>query len=364
MKIREITSYLEELFPISIQESYDNCGLILGNSEEEIRGVMLCLNLTTEVLAEAIQKECNLIISHHPLIFSGIKKINDTISSHRIIKECIKKDISVYAIHTNADKQFPGLNSYIASAIGLENIKVLEPATKMLKKLIVFCPESHTEKVREAIFEAGAGKIGKYDCCSFNIEGLGSFRAGEEANPFVGNKNELHFEKEVRIETIFPDYLQTTIINKMLSAHPYEEVAYDIYSLENTNPAIGLGAIGDLKQAEELQEFLKKVKEVFKSPSIRYSGKRKNKIQKVAICGGSGASLIKTAKHAGADIYISSDFKYHDFEIPFSEFLIVDAGHYETEIMFKEFLISILLKKFTNFAIHFSKSEVNHILYY
>lgn len=364
MKIRNVITYLEDVFPISIQESYDNCGLILGNSDEEIKGLMLCLNLTTEVLAEAIQKGCNFIISHHPLIFSGIKKLNTSIPSHSIIAECIKKDIAVYAIHTNADKQFPGLNSYIAESLGLENIKVLEPTEKMLRKLIVFCPETHVEQVRESIFEAGGGKIGKYDCCSFNTLGLGSFRAGDEANPFVGSKNELHFEKEVRIETVFPDYLQTTIIKKMLSAHPYEEVAYDIYSLENTNPAIGLGAIGELGQEEELEVFLEKVKNIFKIPILRYSGIRKNKIKKVAICGGSGASLIKKAKQSGADIFISSDFKYHDFELPYSDYVVVDAGHYETEILFKEFLISILLKKFTNFAIHFSKSEVNHILYY
>jgi len=364
MKIKEVTSYLEDLFPISIQESYDNCGLIIGNKEDEISGIMVCLNLTIEVIQESIEKSCNFIISHHPLIFNGIKKIDTSLASHKIIVECIKRDIAVYSIHTNADKQFPGLNSHIAESLSLQNIKVLEPAEKMLKKLVVFCPESHAEKVREAIFEAGAGKIGKYDSCSYNLSGFGSFKAGDDTNPYVGKKNEIHYENEIRIETIFPNYLQSVIINKMLTVHPYEEVAYDIYSLDNKHATLGLGAIGDLSEPVELQVFLQTIKEVFSISYLRYSGILNKKIKKVAICGGSGASLIKTAKHAGADIFISSDFKYHDFEIPYSDFLIVDAGHYETEIKFKEFLISILLKKFTNFAIHFSKSEVNHILYY
>lgn len=364
MKIKNVTSYLESIFPLKVQESYDNSGLLIGDCNSEVTGILICLSITEAVIKEAISLNCNLIISHHPLIFNSIKKLENDNSNHKLVISCIKNDISVYALHTNSDKMFPGLNSYLAEKLGLKNISVLQPTKGFLKKLIVFCPSSHCEAVRDAIFKAGAGVIGAYDCCSFNIDGIGTFKANELSNPFVGKKNELHFEKEQRIETIFPAYLQNEIVKSMINAHPYEEVAYYIYNLENEYQKVGYGAVGFLEEAVSKEDFFQLIKQVFNLKYIKYSGDNSDKIKKIAICGGSGASLISSAIALNAHAYVSSDFKYHDFELGNNDFLLIDAGHYETEFLFKEFLLNILLKKFNNFAIHFSKNEKNQVSYY
>ena len=271
LKIKEIIAELEKFAPLAFQEDYDNAGLITGDRTKECSGVLLTIDTTEEVVDEAIKKGINLIISHHPIVFSGLKKITGKNYIERTIILAIKNDIAIYAAHTNLDNVQYGVNAKIAEKLGLKNCSVLLPAKGKLKKIVTFIPVKQAKKVQEAVFEAGAGCIGNYDSCGYNLEGKGSFRADESANPFVGNKGEVHFEKEIRFETVFPAHLQSSIVNALLRVHPYEEVAYDIYSLDNEHDKIGAGLLGELDEDNEEKEFLKKLKEVFKVPTIRHT---------------------------------------------------------------------------------------------
>lgn len=364
MTITEITAYLESLFPLAIQENWDNSGLIIGNASAQVHSALVCLNVTQDVVQEAIDEKCQLIISHHPLIFKGIQKLTGSNSQQRSIELCIKNDIAVYALHTNADKQLPGLNTQLAHKLGLQYINVLQPEHGKLKKLVTFCPDDAADSVRHAIFSAGAGVIGNYDSCSYNVEGFGTFKGNEDSNPVVGEKGELHFENEIRIETIFPSNLQKQVIKALLDAHPYEEVAYDIYPLDNEHPLCGIGVTGFLENPLAKDDFLNLIKNKLQIKQLRYSGYNQKPISKIAICCGSGASYIHQAYQSKADAFVTADISYHLFDHQLNNFLLVDAGHHETEIHFKEYLIQLLKKKFTNFAIHFAKSEKNHVIYF
>lgn len=362
--IKELTDYLESLFPVELQEHYDNSGLLTGNQNDQVQSVMICLNITSDVIREAKENQCNLIVSHHPLIFSGLKKITGASSTERLVEEVIRSNIAVYALHTNADNSFPGLNSFIAGKLGLKDIKVLSPQKGVLRKLITFCPDEHAEKVRSALFEAGAGEIGNYDSCSFNSQGYGTFRGSEDSNPFVGMPGKLHLENEVKIETVFPVHLYKRVVHALFQAHPYEEVAYDIYLLENENPFAGTGCVGYFENSMKTDDFLEKIKFVFGTEFLKYSGSTDLEIQKVAVCGGSGASMIQRSIQVKADAFITADLKYHDFDHGRNNYLLVDAGHFETELFFKEYIVNLLTKKFTNFAIYFAESEKNYVCYY
>ncbi|HQI71210.1 MAG TPA: Nif3-like dinuclear metal center hexameric protein, partial [Bacteroidales bacterium] len=298
---------------------------------------------------------------HHPLIFQGIKKITGANASERIIEQAIKNNICIYCAHTCLDNNYQGLNMFVAGKIGLQDVKILEPSKNLLKKLVVFCPVDHAEKVRNALFSAGAGQIGNYSSCSFNTNGAGSFKAEENARPYVGQHHQLHFEPEIRIETIFPDYFRPQVIQAMLQSHPYEEVAYDIYPLDNEYLRAGSGAIGKLPKDTNITEFMALVKNVFKTACIRYNKTACNTIRKVALCGGSGSFLIKTAIKNHADILITSDIKYHEF---FNEKIVLaDVGHYESEIFSTELIASIITKKFPTFAFSFSDNNTNPVNY-
>jgi dinuclear metal center YbgI/SA1388 family protein len=357
MILSDIIKILEKFAPPVLQENYDNSGLLIGKASNEIHKALVSVDLTEEVLDEAISKSANLIISHHPIIFGGLKRLNSSNYVERIVEKAIKNDISIYAIHTNFDNTIKGTNSYIANKLGLKNLRVIKPAKNILKKLAVFCPLSHAEIVREAIFEAGAGNIGDYDSCSFNISGKGSFRAGANTNPHVGEIGKLHFEEEVKIESVFPGFLQGKIISKMIETHPYEEVAYDIYPLENIYDKIGSGVIGELEYELEEEEFLKKIKKLTDSKCIKHTNLRGKSIKKVALCGGSGAFLIKDAKALSADIYITGDVKYHEFFDAENKMIIADVGHYESEQFTKDLIISIIKENFSKFAV--LNSEIN-----
>lgn len=363
MKIKDITSFLELIAPLSYQESYDNSGLLVGDKEKNATGALLAIDVTEEVVNEAIQKKSNLIIAHHPVIFNVIKKLTGSSSTERIIIKAIKNDIAIYAAHTNFDSITGGVNTKISEKIGLKNCKILSPISGELKKLIVFVPLSHADIVRNAICNAGAGNIGNYDHCSYNIEGKGSFRAGEGANPFVGDRGKIHFENEIRIETIFPKTNQTEVISALLSSHPYEEVAYDIYPLDNKFEKAGLGMIGELNKAEECKKFLTRIKKIFQCNSIKHTTFHKEKIKKVAVCGGSGSFLIKNAINAKADIFITGDIKYHNFFEAENRIVIADIGHFESEQFTKEIFYDLLVKKFPTFAVNFSKINTNPINY-
>jgi dinuclear metal center YbgI/SA1388 family protein len=364
LTIKNIISEIEKFAPLSYQESYDNAGLIIGDKNSTCQAVLLTIDTTEEVVDEAIKTGANLIISHHPIVFSGLKKITGKNYIERTIIKAIKNDIAIYAAHTNMDNMYLGVNAKIADKIGLLNSTVLAPIVGNLKKLVTFIPTEHTEKVREAVFNAGAGHIGNYDSCSYNLQGKGSFRAPDAATPFVGVKGEIHFEEETRFETVFPAHLQSKIISALLKAHPYEEVAYDIYPLDNEHSLIGAGLIGELPIETSEQEFLLKLKDVFKVSTIRHTPFLNRKIKKVALCGGSGSFLLKTAIRKKADIFISGDFKYHQFFDAENQILIADVGHFESEQYTKELFYDILTKKFPNFAFHFSEVNTNPVNYF
>ncbi len=363
MKLSQITAALEEVAPLSLQESYDNSGLLIGSYSKEIYKALITLDVTEEVIDEAIQENCELIIAHHPMIFTGIKKITGSNLTERLIIKAIKNDIAVYAIHTNLDNVAQGVNKKLAEKLGLEKLQILKAGKSELKKLVTFCPLKHMEKVRTAMFEAGAGHIGNYSDCSFNTSGTGSFKALDGSDPFVGEQGKIHLEDEIRIETIVPDYRMSKVLKAMNDAHPYEEVAYDIYPLRNSDPTTGAGMIGEIKQAETATDFLKNVKKILETPYLRHSPLIQQKVKKVAICGGSGSFLIDAAQEAGADVFITGDIKYHDFFEHNNKMTIVDAGHFETEQFTKDLLYDILKQKFPTFALQISVTNTNPVTF-
>ena len=364
MKIKEIIGHLEEIAPLSLQESYDNAGLIIGEYDREINQALICLDITEATIDEAIHNNCGLIISHHPIIFKGLKKLNSSNLVERIVVKAIKNNIAIYAFHTNLDNVIDGVNAKIAEKLKLKEFKILQNRKGLLRKLVTFCPVEQAANVREALFNAGAGNIGNYDSCSFSAEGKGSFRANEKASPFVGEKNTLHFEQEERIETVYPAYKESAVLKNLFISHPYEEVAFDIYPLENEFSNVGSGIVGELENEVEEKDFLKILKDVFNADGIRYTEFLNKKIKKVAVCGGSGSFLIQSAKREGADVFVSADIKYHDFFEADGNILLADIGHYESEQFTKELIYDILTKKIPTFALRISEKETNPVKYF
>ncbi len=364
MIIKDFLSILEQKYPLAYQEPYDNSGSQILFIEKEIQGILLCLDITETVIDEAIKKNCNLIISHHPVFFKPINSIIAGNKKSNIIIKAIQHQISLYALHTNFDSSWEGSNRILADLLHLQNLEILDLSENKLKKLVTFVPNSHADKVRIALFEAGAGHIGNYDACSYNIEGFGTFRGNEESNPFVGEKGAIHKEPEIRVETIFPAYLESTIIQSLIDAHPYEEVAYDIYPLSNKHTHLGIGMIGYLSDPMSTDSFLWYVKEKLAASVLKYNHTSKKIIQKIAICSGSGHSLISKAIQRKADAYITSDLTYHHFTDSPSDILLIDAGHYETEIHFVKKIFEFITKKNTNFAVYLSENCLNPVNYF
>lgn len=364
MMIHEIVKILEDFAPPGLQEDYDNSGLLIGNPDAGITGILLTLDITEEVLDEALQNNCNLVIAHHPLIFRALKRLVGTDPVQRLAMKAVRNDIAIYAIHTNLDNALNGLNAWICKLLEIKNIRILAPGTGLLSKLVTFCPVEHSDRIRQALFDAGAGHIGNYDYCSYNTTGQGTFRASGDANPFVGKKNELHVENETRIEVIFPKFLTTSLVDALLKNHPYEEVAYDIYPLLNTAGFAGSGVIGTLESPMEEEKFLERVKQKTGIPCLRHSGLTNRKISSVAVCTGSGSFLIPRAIKSGAHAFLTSDIKYHDFFDADKQLLLMDTGHYESERFVKDLIYGILIEKFPNFAILISKINTNPVHYY
>lgn len=363
MKLNQISNAIESLAPLSLQENYDNSGLIVGLPKMEITKAIISFDVTEKVVEEAKSVGANLIISHHPIIFGSIKKLNANNYVERIVMQAVKNDIALYAVHTNLDNVIEGTNRILARKLNLENLKVLQGKENQLFKLVVYVPLSHLVEVRTAIFQAGAGNIGNYDQCSYSTQGKGSFRAGEGAKPFVGNIDELHIEDEYRLETVFPSHRKNAVMQAMTNAHPYEEVAYDIFALEKKDNNIGAGVIGTLKEEVTETEFFAKLKEITKAKCIRHSALRNKPIKKIAICGGSGAFLIKNAMHSKADIYITGDVKYHEFFDAEDKMIIADIGHFESEQFTTKLLYDFLKEKFPTFAVQISDIYTSPINY-
>lgn len=363
-KVHHFTDFLEHLAPLGSQESYDNSGLIVGNPMMDVKGVLLSLDCIEQTVDEAIELGANLIIAHHPIIFKGLKQLNGKNYVERTVIKAIKNDIAIYAIHTNLDNYKLGVNYEIAQRIGIKKPKILAPAQNVLKKLVFFCPIDEAEKVSQAIYNAGGGTIGEYKNCNFKTTGVGSFTPGELANPSKGKINQPEEVEEYRIEILIPSHKEQQIIAAMKEAHSYEEVAYEIYPIHNQNQDEGAGMVGELNQAMPVEKFLLHLKSVFNCKIIRHTELVKNEIKKVAFCGGSGSFLLNKAKHSGADIYISGDFKYHEFFDADKQIIIADIGHFESEQYTPHLILALLKKNFLNFAIHLSKVNTNPINYF
>jgi dinuclear metal center YbgI/SA1388 family protein len=364
MKIADLVAVLEKYAAPELQEEYDNAGLITGSLSWNCNGALCTLDVTVETLKEAKKNNCNLIIAHHPIIFRGLKRITGKTYVEQVIIEAIKNDIAIYAAHTNLDNIVLGVNGMIAKKLGLKNITILQPKNKMLRRLITFAPVDKAEEVRKAIFEAGAGHIGKYSECSFNSDGTGTFKAGEGANPYVGEIGERHQEKETKIEIVYPYYLENQVVKALIDNHPYEEVAYDIFTMDNVHFGIGAGIIGELEEPMGEKDFLKFIKERFKAEGIRHTELLGKPIKKVAVCGGAGSFLIKKAAQMGADIYITADVKYHDFFDAEGKLVLADIGHYESEQFTIDLIHDLLAEKFPTFAVLKTKVNTNPVRYF
>lgn len=363
MTIQEVIDIIEDFAPINYAEDFDNVGLLVGDNSREVTAALITLDTLEATVDEAIEKNCNLIISFHPIIFSGLKKLTGKDYVQRTVLKAIKNDIAIYSIHTALDNQHKGVNNMICEKLGLKNRKILVPRKDSIRKLTTFVPTKNAPEVRQAMFDAGAGSIGNYDHCSFNLTGKGSFKGNEESDPVIGKKGELHFEEETQIGLTYPAHRESAILNSLFKAHPYEEVAYEIHKLDNPNQHLGMGMIGELESEIDEKSFLKKVKETFRSGCIRHSDLRGKPIKKVAVLGGSGAFAINSAKAAGADVYLTADLKYHDFYKAEKKLVLADIGHYESEQFTKNLLHSFLSKKISSFALILADTNTNPINY-
>lgn len=351
MKIKEIIKYLDAFAPHSLKESYDNVGLLIGDANQDLSAVLVTLDITEDIVNEAILRGCNFIVSHHPILFKGLQKIGNNTEEERVIIKVIKHDIVIYASHTNLDNIKGGVNYKLADKIGLKNVQILSPKYNNLNRLITFCPNEYKQVILNSLFDAGAGNIGKYQNCSFVSMGSGSFTPMTEANPFEGKVGELSVVDEVKVEVLVPDYAVNNVLNALKESHPYEEVAYYLHKIENVNQETGIGAIGELEHEMGEVDFLQYLKTVLPIDYIKYTQLLGTKIKKVALCGGSGSFLTQKAISAGADVFISADFKYHDYFLAEKKILIADIGHYETEICTKELFYEVITKKFSNIVV-------------
>jgi dinuclear metal center YbgI/SA1388 family protein len=363
MNIKAVTNYLEELAPLHYAENFDNVGLLVGNTATLVTGILVTLDTLEQTIDEAIAKKCNLIISFHPIIFSGLKKINGNSYVERVVLKAIKNDIAIYATHTALDNSKNGVSSKICEVLGLHNAQILIPKKGIIRKLTTFVPSQHAESLRLGLFGAGAGAIGNYDQCSFNMDGKGTFRGNEISNPVVGLKGEIHTEKETQISVVLESKNETAVLKALKEHHPYEEVAYDIVTTENLHQDIGMGMVGELPEAMDEKEFLLFLKKTMQTDCVRHSEFLHKKIKKVAVLGGAGSFAIANAKRAGADAYVSADFKYHEFFKAEKNILLADIGHYESEQFTKTLLVDYLKKKISNFAVVLSEKSTNPIYY-
>lgn len=355
--IRDITNCLESLAPLAYQEEYDNAGLLVGNPQSEVTGIIVSLDCTEEVIDEALQKGANLVVAHHPIVFKGLKQFNGKNYVERAVIKAIKNDIAIYATHTNLDHVQNGVNYMIAERLGLINARILSPKKNLLKKLVTFVPLENTDSLLAALHRVGAGQIGAYSNCSFSVTGVGRFTPSDHANPYIGSPQKAEEVLENRIEMIFPSYIEHQLLQTLKETHPYEEIAYYISEISNINQEVGAGVIGILQEPEDEYAFLIHLKEAMNLRIIRHTPLLKKPIHKVAVCGGAGSFLLKDAIRQGADVFITSDYKYHEFFDADGKIIICDIGHYESEVYTKDLIISYLSEKFCNFAI--LKSEVN-----
>jgi len=363
MKIQEVISHLELLAPRHYAEGFDNTGLLTGDSQVKVNGILITLDCLENVVDEAISKNCNLIIAFHPIIFSGLKNLRPDDYVKKTVVKAIKNDIAIYATHTALDNAKNGVSYRMAQELGLKNVQTLIPKKEIIKKLVTYIPENNFEIVKEALFSAGAGQLSNYRECSFSVKGIGTFKGNENSNPQIGEKEKRSNVEEKSLSITYLPHLEQKILKSLFKAHPYEQVAYEISTLENSYSDIGMGAIGEFDKERSLDDFLILTKKIFKTGIVRYSQSKSQKIKKVALLGGSGAFAIKNALKSGADAYLTADLKYHDF-FQGENILLCDVGHYESEQFTKNLLHEYLSKKFSNFAILCASAQTNPVNYY
>ncbi len=364
MKLSHLTEYLESLAPLAYQEDFDNSGLIVGQPDQEILQILISLDCTEAVVDEAIAGNCQVVVSHHPIVFRGLKKFNGKTYVERVVEKAIKHNIALYAIHTNLDNIQPGVNKRICDILGLTNTRILSPKPNQLKKLVTYVPLAQAEQVRNALFHAGAGNIGNYSETSFNSQGQGTFKGNENTDPYVGEPGMRHTEDEIRIEVVYPVVLESKLLMALVLAHPYEEVAYDLYNITNNNQQVGSGMIGELEYPINEEIFLALVKEKMQAQVIRHTAFTGRPIKKVAICGGAGGFLLKQAIGAGADIFITADYKYHEFFDAEGKIIIADIGHYESEQFTRQLLYDMIKNKFGSLDLRITKVDTNPVKYF
>ena len=362
-KIKDVALHLESLAPLSLQESYDNSGLLVGDMSREVTGILISLDCTEDVVNEAISKDCNMVISHHPIIFGGLKRLTGNSYVERTVELAIKNDVAIYAIHTNLDNIKSGVNAKVCEVLGLKPLRILAPKSDLMK-IVTFIPPKDIQEVTGAMFHAGAGEIGDYSNCSFQVEGVGTFKPGDSAEPHLGEKGNDENVDEIRVEMIFPSSHVSTVVKALTESHPYEEVAYYLNTLSNQNPDHGAGLLAECTEDLSFEEFLDRLKQKMNLKVIRHTGILEGKVKTVAICGGSGSFLIKDAIRAGADVFVTADVKYHDFFDADGKMMIADIGHYESEVFTKDLLHDILCEKFTTFAVNLSETVTNPISYF
>ncbi len=358
-KISDVISYLEQIAPPSYQESYDNATLITGDRNSEVTGIVCSLDCIESTVAEAIQLGANMIVAHHPIIFKGLRSLTGKNYVERTIIKAIKNDIAIYAIHTNLDHVAHGVNKRISDRLGLLDTKILQPKRQLLSKLVFYVPEQEKNKVLQAVYAAGAGKIGEYADCSFQIKGTGTFTPLAKANPTKGERGKAQEEQEIRVEVLVSNHVLPQVLRKMREAHSYEEVAYYVEALENENQEVGAGMIGTLEQEMEGEDFLDFLKSKMNLEVIKHTRLIHRKIKRVAVCGGAGIFLLGDAKRAGADIFVTADVKYHEFFDADGALILCDIGHYESEIFTKELLRELLSQNFPNIALYLTKVVTN-----
>ncbi|WP_299387198.1 Nif3-like dinuclear metal center hexameric protein [uncultured Lacinutrix sp.] len=364
MIIQDVINHLEDFAPLAYAEDFDNVGLLVGDKNTKLTGVLVTLDTLEAVVDEAIKNNCNLIVSFHPIIFKGLKKLTGKTYVERTVQKAIKNDIAIYAIHTALDNHINGVNDMISEQLGLSNRKILIPQAQTIKKLTTYVPKDEAENLRQALFNSGAGTIGNYSNCSFNIEGVETYKGNENSNPTKGNKENIHFEKETQINVTFAKHLEAKILDTLFKNHSYEEVAYEITTLENKNQNIGMGMVGDLAKPMSETEFFDFLKTKMNTKNIRHSSFLNKPVQRIAVLGGSGSFAIQAAKSAKADVYVTSDLKYHDFFSAESNIILADIGHYESEQYTKNGLVAHLTKKISNFAIVLSTTNTNPVKYF
>jgi dinuclear metal center YbgI/SA1388 family protein len=363
MKIKEILTILEEMAPLAYAEDFDNVGLLVGNQNDEAIGILVCHDALESVIDEAIAKKCNLVVCFHPILFRGLKKITGKNYVERAVLKAIKNDIAIYAVHTALDNHKNGVNKIFCNALGLKNTKVLVPKQNFIQKLVTYTIPENVEKVRNALFDAGAGKIGNYEDCSFNSQGIGTYMGNENSNPEIGERFEFVEAQEIKIEVTYEKYLQSKILKALFSNHVYEEVAYEIYDLQNSHQNIGLGMIGELENPMSEIDFLEFVKDKMQCGGIRHSQLLGKQVKKIAVLGGSGSFAIKNAIQANVDVFLTSDLKYHNFYEAENQIVLADIGHFESERYTKNYIVDFLKEKITNFAIVLSEENTNPVKY-